>query len=491
MNILLMSMPDIFPFHRTNNIQCTNLALASIAGNLDSRHQVGIANLILKRKNVKRAVEKALKRTNPDLVGLSAMTFQYDTALRIARHIKNISPNIKIALGGYHATLIYQEIAESKDARFFDFLFRGESDLSFNEMVDALENGKDMTSVDGLSFKKNSTFIHNKQRDLEDLNKLMLPDRKHRIWKGYHFLGLPLDSIETSRGCYMGCKFCSIRNMYGRSFRKYEISRVIKDIKNARECGFKSLFFTDDNITLDMKRFEELLNQIISSGYNDMIFIIQASSLGLATSEEVIRKMSVAGFKFVFLGIENFSKKNLALFNKGNIAEKSIKVIQMLKKNKIYIIGGLIIGNPDDNFEDIEENYAFATKMGVNIYDQILVPYLKTELRDELLAQNLVTNATDYKLYNGQFANVKTKHLSARQLNFIKYKMVQKYLTPPVKTLINLYRVSPRQILPYSRKQLQYSISLIRNKAQSLFKDEEQLFECDYNRCIKENQFNI
>ena len=92
MNILLMSMPDIFPFHRTNNIQCPNLALASIAGNLDSRHKVEIANLILKRKNVKRAVEKALKKTNPDLVGLSAMTFQYDTAFRIARHIKSISP---------------------------------------------------------------------------------------------------------------------------------------------------------------------------------------------------------------------------------------------------------------------------------------------------------------------------------------------------------------------------------------------------------------
>ena len=163
----------------------------------------------------------------------------------------------------------------------------------------------------------------------------------------------------------------------------------------------------------------------------------------------------------------------------------------MLKKNKIIVIGGLIIGNPDDDFEDIEENYAFATKMGVIIYDQILVPYLKTELRDELLAQNLVPNATDYKLYNGQFANVKTKYLSDRQLNFIKYKMVQKYFTSPVKNMINLYHVSPRQILPYSRKLLPYSISLIRNKVQSLFKDEEQLFECDYNRCIKENQFNI
>ena len=96
MNILLMSMPDIAPFYRAWKILSPALGIASIAGSLDRRHHVGLADLVLKRGNLKKAVDDALKRTDPDLVGLSAMTFQYDTALRIARYIKTASPGVKI-----------------------------------------------------------------------------------------------------------------------------------------------------------------------------------------------------------------------------------------------------------------------------------------------------------------------------------------------------------------------------------------------------------
>ena len=487
-----MSMPDIFPYHRTWKIICPNLGLASLAGNLDARHKVKIAELVIKRENVKKAVEKALRKTNPELVGLSAMTFQYDTALRVARHIKTISPKTKIALGGYHATVALEEIAESEDAQYIDFLFRGESDLSFNEMVNALEDQEDLSSIQGISFKKNGVFIHNPRRELENLENLKLPDRKQRIWRGYHFLGRPLDSIESSRGCTMRCKFCSIRHMYGHSFRIYSISRVMRDIENAKKSGAKSLFFVDDNITLDMKRFEELLDNIIALGHNDLTYIIQAHSAGIASSEKIVQKMSEAGFMYVFLGIENFSKKNLALLKKGDIAEKSVKAIKMLRKNKICVIGGIIIGNPDDDLEAIEENYAFATSLEVSIYDQILVPYIGTELRDELLAQNLVTNKNNYKLYSGQFANVRTKHLSDRQLDFMKYKMVQKYFTPWLESFKRIYHTNPKRSIYCIFKSFPHMIKdMTLKKTRSLFMTEEERFQQCYDETIKENEFNI
>jgi len=100
MNILLIAMPDVSPGYPTILVKPPNLALQSIAGNLDKRHNVKIADLVLKRKNVKKAIIEAINRMNPEIVGLSAMTFQYFTAAKIASFIKKLNPNIKIALGG-------------------------------------------------------------------------------------------------------------------------------------------------------------------------------------------------------------------------------------------------------------------------------------------------------------------------------------------------------------------------------------------------------
>lgn len=493
MNILLMSMPDIHPFFRTWKMMTPNLALSSIAGNLDERHSVGIADLVLKRKNVRKAVLEALKKVKPDVVGLTAMSFQYDSAIRIARLIKGIDPRTKIAIGGYHATLMYENLADSPDSKYLDFIFRGEADTSFNELIDKMESGLPLDSVGGISYRENGSFRHNRSRALADLNDIKFPNRKARIWKGYHAFGTPYDAVESSRGCVLDCSFCSIRQMYGRSFRKYDISRIIRDIENAKRVGARCLFFTDDNITLDVGRFERMLDRIIECGHNDITYIIQASSAGISSSEELPRKMARAGFRFVFLGVESFSRDNLSTLKKGDITEKSISAIRMLRENDIHVIGGLIIGNPDDTCEGIEENYRSATSSGVSsVYDQILTPYLKTEIREELLEQDLVTNKDNYKLYSGHFANVRTRHLSSADLDRIKYRMVQKYSPCFMEGVARWRKTVFKHYFWYVLKLIPFGIkNYLSCKLKKLYLDDEKFFLNDHKRCIDENVFNV
>lgn len=488
-----MSMPDIHPFFRTWKMMTPNLALSSIAGNLDERHRVGIADLVLRRKNVRKAVLEALRRTAPAVVGLTAMSFQYDTAIRIARMIKGIDPRIKIAIGGYHATLMHEKIAASGDAEHLDFIVRGEGERTFNELMGRLEDGGPLDSVDGLSHKRDGSFVHNRPRALEDLKSLKFPDRKVRIWKGYHSFGTPYDVIESSRGCVLGCSFCSIRQMYGKSFRTYDMDRIMEDIARAKRHGARVLFFTDDNITLDVRRFEEIIDRIIECGHNDITYMIQASTAGISSSERLVEKMARGGFRFVFLGIESFSKDNLSVLNKGNIAEKSIEAIRLLRKNDIHVVGGLIIGNPDDTLESIEENYRFAISTGVSsVYDQILTPYIRTEIRDELLGQNLVTNRDNYKLYSGHFANVRTKHLSDVDLDRAKYRMVQKYSPSFLEGVVTWRKTVMKHYLWFVLKLAPFGIvNYISTMIKRLRLDDEAFFRNDYRRCINENVFNV
>lgn len=424
MNILLMSMPDVCPGYPSYVMKTPNIALSSIAANLDRRHKVTIADLILKRQNLRKSLIESLKESNPEIVGLSSMTYQYNTALRVAKFIKNYNPHIKIAFGGYQATLLFKEIANSDDGQYFDFIFRGESDLSFNEAVDKLENGEDLKTVHGLSFRKNKKFTHNRKRKLEDLNQIKSPDRSSRLWKGYHIMGIPVDLIESSRGCTMACNFCNIRNMFGKSFRKYEIPRIIVDIENALLV-------------------------------------------------------------------------NLIQLKKGNIVNHSIQAVKYLKDNGILVSGGLIIGNPDDNDKDIEENYKFIKNLNVDFAGiQFLTPYPKTPIRKKLIKEGLLTNVHNYKMYSSNFPNIRTKYLSDDQLSFLKYKMSNKYIKTrevnALKAIIRKKWVCLRLLKGRILRMIPVWIFiLISSKIKSLFLNEKQAYLLYLNKDSKFNQFNI
>ena len=84
MNILLLSMPDSFEHMPTVAIRMPNGALTSLAGNVDAHHRVAVADLILAQKNVRGTIEKLVREIEPDIVGMSVMTFQRKTALKIA-----------------------------------------------------------------------------------------------------------------------------------------------------------------------------------------------------------------------------------------------------------------------------------------------------------------------------------------------------------------------------------------------------------------------
>ncbi|MCP4682397.1 MAG: radical SAM protein, partial [Desulfobacterales bacterium] len=102
---------------------------------------------------------------------------------------------------------------------------------------------------------------------------------------------------------------------------------------------------------------------------------------------------------------------------------------EICRKYGIMVVGGMIFGFPDDDEAAIVENYQFLKSTGADTaYCQILTPYPKTELRRQLLEQGVVTNIHDYKWYNGMWANVRTKHLGAEQLQYLFWYHRQKVM---------------------------------------------------------------
>jgi len=422
MKVLLLSMPDVVPIiiHETA-IHLPNHGIASIGGNIDAEHDVYLIDLVRKRRSIKKYLTKVIKKIKPDLIGLSAMAWQYDTCTKIAHLLKELQPAVTIVIGGYHATLMYEEIATSDEARWIDFIIRGEGEEVCRLLVNGLASQGDITKIPSLSYKKNGKFIHNPRSGNLDLSQLKLPIRdKRRLTSGYHMVQSKIELIETSRGCTRSCNFCSMKHMYGRTFRTYPLSRVLDDIddiyyKRKTRC----IFITDDNMVLDPGRVMELCDAIITRNYKGLKLFVQADCVSMAQNEKMVAKMAAAGFRSVFLGIENGSKKNLSAAGKGDIVAASKKAIENCHKYGMMVIGGLIFGFPEDDEESIKENYEFFKLIQADAaYCQVLTPYPKTGMRAQLLQQDLVTNKNNYKKYNGLWANVRTKYLDSDQLQY-------------------------------------------------------------------------
>src|SRR6059058_3878290 len=434
MRILLVAMPDTAS-SLDRVMKFPNLGLCSIAAQVPG-HEVRILDLVMRPKGVRRRVLEEVAAFAPDLVGYSAMSFQYATARALAAAVRTVAPGVLHVLGGYHATVLPDEVG-ARDGHLFDFIVRGEGELAFRQLVDGLAGRTlDLASIPGLSWRSRDGYHHNPDGALLELDSLPLPRRDTRVYDGAFYFDRTFDVAETTRGCPLPCTFCSIRRMYGRTFRKFPIPRVLADLHGLARRGVRGVFFVDDNITIDVPRLKELCEEIHAAGLSHLRYIVQASVHGIAKDPTLAPKMARAGFDTVFMVIENAEETNVAVLDiaakRGKSEDETPRAVRLLQENGIKAVGGFIVGNPDDDRAAIRRTFRYARRLGLDFpIVQCLTPYPRTEMRAELLAAGLVTNPDDLTRYNGYMVNVRTRHLtSAGIARAMLWESVKLYFDP-------------------------------------------------------------
>ena len=432
MNVLLLSMPDSFEHMPPVAIRMPNGALTSLAGNVDPHHRVAVADLILVHREVRETVTRLVRELDPEIVGLSIMTFQRRTASRIIELVRALRPGVKIVVGGYDPSLA----PEAYEGMGVDYVVRSEGEVTFRELLRAIEQGSGVERISGLSYRRENggSWVHNPGRPphrLED-SEIRPPNRAARVLKGYTLLGRQVDVIETSRGCTFDCSFCSIIEMRGRNFHTYSFDRVLADIRDASDHGARTIFLVDDNITLNVRRFEALCEAIIAAGLHRIDYFVQAMTSAIANHGETLAPlMRRAGFRYVFLGIENIlegdleflraSAKNTERTNGHNTGNATLKAIHYLHRNQMFVVGGLIVGSPADTRESIEANLEFARRYVDWPYIQHPTPYPRTPMTKDFRDQGLIMNER-LEEYDGTTAVVRTEHLPAEEVEFMRWK---------------------------------------------------------------------
>src|SRR6516165_3368168 len=178
MNVLLLSMPDYFEHMPPVAVRMPNGALSSLAGNVDSRHRVAVADLILSHGRVQETVIRLIRELNPEVVGFSVMTFQRRTAIRLIELVRSLKPGVKIVLGGYDPGLepeAYREVGA-------DYIVRGEGEGTFRELLRAFERGQGLEDICGLTYRNGGRWLDNPARPVHHLEneEIRQPNRAAR-----------------------------------------------------------------------------------------------------------------------------------------------------------------------------------------------------------------------------------------------------------------------------------------------------------------------
>jgi radical SAM superfamily enzyme YgiQ (UPF0313 family) len=149
-----------------------------------------------------------------------------------------------------------------------------------------------------------------------------------------------------------------------------------------------------------------------------------------AHGERLAPLMRRAGFRYVFLGIENVLDEDLVFLKAdaknsraraGTRTNTAVAAIDVLHRHGMLVVGGLIVGNPGDRRESIEANLAFAGRYIDWPYIQHPTPYPGTPMSRDFERSGLIASSR-VEEYDGTTAVVRTEHLGPEEIEFMRWQ---------------------------------------------------------------------
>ncbi len=304
-------------------------------------------------------MEKIPFDNSTDAVAISVETYTAKRAYQIASEYRR--RNILVIMGGFHATLLPDEVEQYADA-----VLIGEAETIWKEVISDLKNRR------------------LQQRYKSDERPSLANIRLDRsIFKGKHYL--PIGLVETGRGCRFSCEFCAIQSYFESTHRTRPIEDIITEIESLKKEK-NIFFFVDDNFIGNIKEAKELLRALIPL----KIRWITQMSIDGAFDNELLSLLNESGCKGVLIGFESLDEKNLKLMNKSfnTMHGGYSNALENLRRHNIRIYATFVFGYDHDTMDSFDEAVKFAQEHQFYIAAfNHLTPFPGTPLYTQLEAQ--------------------------------------------------------------------------------------------------------
>ena len=360
-----------------------------------NNHEVTILDMILERKPVQFFVEQY----KPDLVGVTGYISHVGVIKEYAKKVKEINKNIKVVVGGVHATVCPEDF---KDENI------------------------DLVSIDTVDFY-NYVGCENIEVCLPERN---LPEKYMK--KYYYLFSKNTSLIKTSFGCPYNCNFCFCKEIS--KYHARDIDDVIDELKTIKG---EEVYIVDDDFLFNRDRLIEFSDKLIKNKIHKN-FLVYGRADFIAQNEDVIFTMKKVGLNAVIVGIEASSQEELNSYNKKTKIDDNVKAIKILQKYDIECYATVILGIDWDksNFKRLYKFIKANKLVFVNL--QPFTPMPHTPYFDEH-KDNLIIPYKEHEKWDMAHLVVKPSKISIRQYYFQIIKLYYK-ITMPLPNVIYMFK---------------------------------------------------
>lgn len=375
-NTILGNNPAIIDEERGYN---PPLGLLYVAAYLqkNSSHEVEVIDSQVEELSYSELAEK-MRKSTPELVGITTMSFTLVDVLETARLVKKVSTDIPVVLGGVHPYIYPKETISFPEV---DYLVLGEGEIAFTELLNNFGRTEKLKSTKGLVFHDDGEIINTGPAPpIENLDSLPFPARSLTDYQKYSSLVAkrsPITTMITSRGCPYRCTFCS-RPHIGKKFRARSSVNVVDEMEQCTKLGIREFLIYDDTFTIDRQRVidicEEILRRKLDIGWDIRARVD-------SVDRKLLEKLAGAHCERIHFGVEAGTDKTLKVLGKGITIEDVKSAFRWTREAGIPTLAYFMIGSPGETREDILTSMRLARELNPDfVHITITTPFPATEL---------------------------------------------------------------------------------------------------------------
>ena len=322
-------------------------------------------------------VLRRLDEFNPHVVGISDLfTLYWGVTFQLVSRIKQQARHVVTVLGGHHASEAAREILELDDGRAIDYIVLREGEETIVELMRAIEGGCPVAQLSGIAYRDATGQPHTTMLrptislldgladpawDLLDARHYCAAMSHHGPPRGANFI-----DVMFSRGCPVGCHFCTSTTYWGSRFRVFSQERVREQVATLVELGWEEFVVEDDNfaaLPFDVQR------QICTALKETGLPWCNDGGLYLPLLEEKrVGLLAESGCYRVFLPVETpkvrtmqAQRKYRSFRDDGDFLRKIRQVTALLREARIEFYSALMVGFPGETTESLRHSCEFAS----------------------------------------------------------------------------------------------------------------------------------
>lgn len=432
------------------------LGIMMIAAVARERHpDVAILDMKVEDWSVARCADE-LERLKPDVVGLSAMTYEAGCMHELAREVKRRMPDTLVVCGGPHPSVADEDVMRDPAV---DFVVRGEGELVFLDLLDGIVAGRrDWSDCSGLNWRDDAgRAIRNPDRPPpQDLSALPFPAwdlidhaKYHRVPRGgVIYAHKEFATMFSSRACPWRCTYC--HNSYGKTFRERTAEHVLAEIDLlVKQHGVKELVFMDDIFNFRPERAKKIARGLIERDYK-LALTFPNGFRGDILDEELVVLLKRAGMYRCMVAVESASPRIQKVMKKNLKIDKVRHIVDFIADQGIMVHGAFMLGFPTETEDEMRQtiDWAAGSSFHTAAFFRV-IPFKGTELFTQVEHAGYAL-PTDWSAYEPYETDINLSTVPESRIFSLRKQAYRRFYWNPAR-IFRIFKLIPNKtnMLPF------------------------------------------